>query len=499
MEKYAPGARFSALGTSSAQYSTSSPIVAYSVRPRTPPEAFVQGGAVTPPERRGLTQGMAADPRIFASSALSLSPSTGTSTPAARSWSSVGVRPTAALSPGLATPPGVDGVGAGGGTATSGNVAVEVGTRLASLAATQGVDGRRRLVEAQRPAHSASVVAATYTAPTSGQPQATSMLHVPTGIRPLPPASPTAAPAVAQTLPAAAPASMAVASETRMSGAAVLMPMGAAMATPGPAATPGPNASVQSLEQLIQQLTVSLTRREHSLREQVEEKREIEELLAQSKAEFRVLTATAERMRRVQDDGDPARGANDVPALLGPERPRCRQHPPFSWQPSADYEREFEVGGECGEVVTKISDFEEKGWVIPVGGTLRLARGGVYRWTLRIERKCPHRPQLQLGVHGVGHQRPWRLLTTSRCSRARDDDPWVDRPGGDRMIQEGDYVHFEVDLRGLHQPLGLLSVAINAEPAEVVFDDIPLSIAGHIIPVVSMGGDQSRVRLCPSY
>jgi len=28
------------------------------------------------------------------------------------------------------------------------------------------------------------------------------------------------------------------------------------------------------------------------------------------------------------------------------------------------------------------------GWVIPVGGSWRLMRGGIYRWTIRIEQKC---------------------------------------------------------------------------------------------------------------
>ena len=30
----------------------------------------------------------------------------------------------------------------------------------------------------------------------------------------------------------------------------------------------------------------------------------------------------------------------------------------------------------------------ESGWVIPVGGSWRLMRGGIYRWTICIERKC---------------------------------------------------------------------------------------------------------------
>ena len=41
-------------------------------------------------------------------------------------------------------------------------------------------------------------------------------------------------------------------------------------------------------------------------------------------------------------------------------------------------------------------------------------------------------------------------------------------------------------------------MAVNSEPFETVFEDIPLQTNSPIIPVVSMGGDQSRVRLCAS-
>mmetsp|Transcript_19663 Transcript_19663/g.53940 ORF Transcript_19663/g.53940 Transcript_19663/m.53940 type:complete len:128 (+) Transcript_19663:2412-2795(+) len=126
-------------------------------------------------------------------------------------------------------------------------------------------------------------------------------------------------------------------------------------------------------------------------------------------------------------------------------------------------------------------------------------RGGTYRWTIRIERKCPSRPQLQLGIHAVNHSQPWRLVTTSRCSKSRDDEPWQDRPSGDRLIDQGDYVHVEADLRGVNSKFGTLTLAINDEPAEQFFDDIPLGSSCALIPVVSMGGDQSMVRLCPNY
>lgn len=183
----------------------------------------------------------------------------------------------------------------------------------------------------------------------------------------------------------------------------------------------------------------------------------------------------------------------------GLERPRSRQRPPFQWLPSSDYETEFEVSGRNKEIVTKVGDYRDRSWVIPVGSTLQLMKGASYRWTLRIEHICPHQPQMQLGIHGAGHRRPWRLLTTTRCSRARDDEPWRERPEGDHAIQEGDFVHFEVDLRGLHLPFGTMSIAINTGSPEIVFDDIPLSASTPVMPVVSMGGDQSRVRLCPAY
>lgn len=176
-----------------------------------------------------------------------------------------------------------------------------------------------------------------------------------------------------------------------------------------------------------------------------------------------------------------------------------RRRLPFAWQPSAEYEREFRVSGEQCEIVTKLGDFREKDWVIPVGGTLRMMKGGLYRWTLCIETKAAHRPQIQLGVHGEGHRRPWRLLTTSRCSRARDDDKWLDRPGGDRALKEGDLLHVEVDLRGLHLPFGTMTFAVNKEAPELIFDDIPLNTGAPIIPVASMGGDQSRIRVCSAY
>lgn len=246
-----------------------------------------------------------------------------------------------------------------------------------------------------------------------------------------------------------------------------------------------------SLGQLISRITMSVQEQEQSIKRQQAEQRDIEGLLSRSNEELQQLISVVSQLHELQQSADMLQ--------LGPERPRLHGKPPFFWQPSQEYAEEFEVSGENGEVVTKVNDFEDQGWVIPVGGAWRLMRGGIYRWTLRIERKCPSRPQLQLGIHGMNHSQPWRLITTSRCSWSRDDEPWQDRPGGDRLIDEGNYVHVEIDLRGVHSKCGVFALAINDEPFESIFDDIPLNAPYPLIPVVSMGGDQSRVRLCPSY
>eukprot|EP00434_Breviolum_minutum_P032810 symbB.v1.2.029017.t1/scaffold3125.1/size63008/4 len=54
------------------------------------------------------------------------------------------------------------------------------------------------------------------------------------------------------------------------------------------------------------------------------------------------------------------------------------------------------------------------------------------------------------------------------------------------MLLEGDYLHVEVDLRGLHLPFGTMAVAINSEPAEVIFDDITLTTGSPLMPVICM-------------
>ncbi|CEM02525.1 unnamed protein product [Vitrella brassicaformis CCMP3155] len=173
--------------------------------------------------------------------------------------------------------------------------------------------------------------------------------------------------------------------------------------------------------------------------------------------------------------------------------------PPFYWVPSTDYVDEFAITGAHHEVVTKVRDFEDQGWVIPVSGTLRISRGAFYKWSFSILKKCAHRPQLQFGVHGMNHEKPWRLITTSRCSRSRDDEPWQDRPGGDRLIDEGNVVHVEVDMRPLNgKEFGSLSYAVNDEEWEVAFEDLPLDET-LLMPIVSMGGDGCSVKLLNNY
>jgi len=224
--------------------------------------------------------------------------------------------------------------------------------------------------------------------------------------------------------------------------------------------------------------------REQELRKQLHELKEMEDLFLRAKEEVQEVLHRSDGIEEDQ---------------MGLNYRRPTPKPPFAWQPSQEYEKEFQVTGESQEIVTKVGDFEDQGWVIPVGGSWRLMRGGIYRWTICIERKCSGRPQLQLGIHGANHNQPWRLVTTSRCSWSRDDEPWQDRPGGDRLIDEGSFVHIEVDMRGINSTTGTFSLAIDDGPFEEFFDDIPLSQPYSLIPVVSMGGNQSRVRLCPNY
>lgn len=177
-----------------------------------------------------------------------------------------------------------------------------------------------------------------------------------------------------------------------------------------------------------------------------------------------------------------------------PPRP-FRAPPPFYWVPTPASIGEFEVSGACGEVVTKIGDYQDENSALPIAGTMRMAKGGLYIWTLQVVRQSPHRPNIQFGVQGAGHARPWRLVSSGRCSRSRDESPWVARPGGDKVVSEGDFVHCEADFRGLDGPIGSFAFAINNGPFETAFEDIPLT-DGPLFPVVSMGGDGSTCRLC---
>lgn len=169
--------------------------------------------------------------------------------------------------------------------------------------------------------------------------------------------------------------------------------------------------------------------------------------------------------------------------------------PPFYWVPTVESIPEFEVSGAAGEIVRKTGDYEDRGSALPIAGALKMDRGGLYIWTLQIVRQNPDRPQVQFGIHGLAHARPWRLVNSSRCSRSRDDGPWLSRPNGDLCIKEGDYIHCEVDLRGLHGPLGSFSFAVNGGQFETVFEDIPLS-DGPLQPVVAMGGGGTICRVC---
>merc|ERR1719379_3144615 len=142
-----------------------------------------------------------------------------------------------------------------------------------------------------------------------------------------------------------------------------------------------------------------------------------------------------------------------------------------------------------------MEDYRSKGWVIPVHGKILMSRGHVYRWALVVEQLNLERSELQFGIQGLNFAHPWRLITTTRCSRSRDEEEvWHPRPGGDKRIQKHDVVHLELDLAvSPNRPLGDLRMAINDEPFELVFDDIPVDNV--ILPAVMLGGHGSRVRV----
>lgn len=190
----------------------------------------------------------------------------------------------------------------------------------------------------------------------------------------------------------------------------------------------------------------------------------------------------------------PAAAATSMAADRESRMRPFRSPPPFYWVQSVETIAEFEVGGAFGEVVTKLGDFKDENSALPIAGTLRMAKGGLYTWSIQVVKQCPHRPHLLFGIHGAAHARPWRLISTGRCSRSRDDGPWLSRPGGDLVVRPGDYVHCEADLRGLDGHLGSFAFAVNAGAFETAFEDIPLD--GPLHPVLCMGGGGSVCRLC---
>eukprot|EP00439_Symbiodinium_sp_Y106_P049546 s218_g6.t1 len=172
-----------------------------------------------------------------------------------------------------------------------------------------------------------------------------------------------------------------------------------------------------------------------------------------------------------------------------------RQRPPFSWQAARDFQREFDVSGEENEIVTKVGDFKESHWAVPIAGTLKLFKGCIYRWTLRLEHICSTRPEMQIGVHAKDHRRPWRLMTTTRCSRARDEDPWQERPGLCRNLQRFD-LPFLQTFRFRPTTRLMQSMASGAEAMEnaawIDCEKIDQLLHQHIRVLVSVdGSDQS--------
>lgn len=169
-----------------------------------------------------------------------------------------------------------------------------------------------------------------------------------------------------------------------------------------------------------------------------------------------------------------------------------RSRPPFQWIIlTEECKHEFVVGGRWRDTVEKRGDYGHVGLVIPVNGRIEMRSGNVYRWALVIEQVNRERPEIQFGIQGINFDFPWRLVTSTRCSRSRDDEQqWTRRPGGDRMLQAWDTVHLELNFR---QTPGVLTMAINEEPFEVVFSDIPTTRP--VMPVAMLGGHGSRVRI----
>lgn len=165
--------------------------------------------------------------------------------------------------------------------------------------------------------------------------------------------------------------------------------------------------------------------------------------------------------------------------------------PPFEWEVlRREAQSELVVSGPWREIVATRGNNAMAGWVIPAHGRREMRSGQIHRWALVVEQVSRHQPEIQFGIQGVNFARPWRLVTTSRCSCSRDEEPWQGRKAGDRRIRERDVMHLELDL--CNDP-GSLWLAVNDEPFEIVFCDIPLAVP--LLPVVMLGGQGSRVRV----
>lgn len=180
-----------------------------------------------------------------------------------------------------------------------------------------------------------------------------------------------------------------------------------------------------------------------------------------------------------------------VAFLVNLLRQRARR-PLFEWEVlNEECQHEFMISGPRRDTVEKSCDYNMHGWVIPVNGTRCFTAGRLYRWSFVLEQVNKERPEIQFGIQGMNFEYPWRLVTTTRCSRSRDDEEqWLSRPEGDQRIEENDVIHLELDFS--REP-GVLRMALNSLPFETVFDDIPTGKP--VMPALMLGGHGSRVRV----
>ncbi len=106
----------------------------------------------------------------------------------------------------------------------------------------------------------------------------------------------------------------------------------------------------------------------HQTREQ-QEKQELELIIQQfqrqvqlTDAKLRGLEVEKQKLQ-LQASQAQAQGGGSGGNFLGGGANARSSTPPFFWVPSADYVQEFDVNGRYGEVVTKVRDFEDQGWV----------------------------------------------------------------------------------------------------------------------------------------